>query len=54
MTLAAGQTVDFVVFGNNSLNKTTQVDATIVAVPEPATMTLLALSASVVFLRRRK
>ena len=42
--LAAGQTVDFVVFGDNRLlNKTTEVDATITLVPEPALAGLLAL-----------
>ena len=37
LTLARGETIDFVIYGNNAANKTTQVDATITAVPEPAT-----------------
>jgi hypothetical protein len=43
LTLAANQYVDFVVWGNDRNNKTTEVSATVTAVPEPATLTLLGL-----------
>lgn len=42
--LNAGGTIDFVVFGGNSNNKTTQVDATVTAVPEPATWAMSGLA----------
>jgi hypothetical protein len=41
VNMLAGQTIDFFVWGGNTNNKTTQVDATITAVPEPASMLLL-------------
>ena len=43
LTLAAGQFVDFVVWGGDGNNKTTEVSARVTAVPEPATLTLLGL-----------
>jgi hypothetical protein len=53
----AGQTLDFVAWGNNSNNKTTEVQASITAVPEPASVTLSGLSgivlAGVGLIRRR-
>jgi len=41
VTLAANEWIDFVVWGNNHENKTTQVQATITAVPEPGAFVLL-------------
>jgi hypothetical protein len=41
LTLAAGEYVDFVVWGFNRDNKTTEVSASIAPVPEPATMLLV-------------
>jgi hypothetical protein len=41
VNMLAGQTIDFVVWGVNVNNKTTQVDATITPIPEPASMLLL-------------
>ena len=41
LTVAAGQMIDFAVWGGDSHNKTTEVSATITPVPEPATMLLL-------------
>ena len=37
LTLAKNETIDIVVYGGDSNNKTTRVDATITVVPEPAT-----------------
>lgn len=41
LTVAAGQMIDFVVWGADAYNKTTEVSATINLVPEPATILLL-------------
>ena len=57
VTLGVGGTVDFVVFGGNVDNKTTQVDGSVVAVPEPASLamcaTALASLAGVAMRRKR-
>jgi hypothetical protein len=41
VTLAANEWIDFVVWGNDQNNKTTQVQATITAVPEPGAFVLV-------------
>jgi len=41
LTVLAGQTIDFVVWGANRYNKTTEVSASVTNVPEPATLLLL-------------
>ncbi|MGA2031142.1 MAG: hypothetical protein ABSG68_02695 [Thermoguttaceae bacterium] len=43
LSLHTGDTIDFVVWGNNSNNKTTALDATVNLVPEPATLVVWSL-----------
>ena len=43
LTVAAGGFVDFVVWGNDTNNKTTEVSATVVSVPEPSTLAIFAI-----------
>jgi len=51
----AGQTGDFIVWGGNSANKTTEVSATVAPVPEPSTLVLRGLGlAGLVYIRRRR
>jgi hypothetical protein len=51
----AGTNFDFVVWGNNTNNKTTEVSANITALPEPGTLSLLAIGlAGIAWVRRRK
>jgi hypothetical protein len=55
VSLSSGQWIDFIVWGDNSGNKTTEVSATITSVPEPAILSLLALSLlSMSAVRRRR
>ena len=54
IAVAMGDYVDFIVWGANANNKTTQVSATLTQVPEPSTLALLGAGLLGLFMRRKR